>query len=347
MSPNCLDGLRTGSEWKRSAPPERLERDAICLRPARGSGLGRREEAPVNWQELETFLTLAEELHFGRTAERLHISSPRVSQMIKALERRIGAPLFERTSRQVVLTSFGRQLREELDPHHRGVLAALARVTDSARGLGGVLRLGFSSPLASELLMTIVEAFRAAYPDCDIHIREVHLSNRVTPLRNGDIDIQFIELPVDDPEIACGPVLLRDPCVLAVSSDHRLAGRETVSLEDLADEQLLMIEGMPGYFVDRHFPVSTPSGRPIRHVPITTYWQELLTLVAAGRGVTIAAAQGTRYYPRPNLVYIPFDDVAPFEYGLFWRADTASAKVLAFARTAQQVSSRLAGSGQS
>ncbi|GAB4583051.1 LysR family transcriptional regulator [Nocardia sp. IFM 10818] len=297
----------------------------------------------MNWQELETFLTLAEELHFGRTAERLHVSGPRVSQMIKALERRVGAPLFERTSRQVVLTSFGRQLRDELDPHHRGVLAALARVTDAARGLGGVLRLGFSSPLASELLMTVVEAFRSTYPTCEVHIREVHLSNRVSPLRSGEIDIQFIELPVDEPEIVRGPVLLRDPCVLAMPSDHRLAHRETVSLEDLADEQLLMIEGMPGYFVDRHFPVRTPSGRPVHHIPITTYWQELLTLVAAGRGVTIAAAQGTRYYPRPNLVYIPFDDVPPFEYGLFWRAETASAKVLAFARTAQQVSATLAG----
>ncbi|MFI6870313.1 LysR family transcriptional regulator [Nocardia sp. NPDC050406] len=296
-----------------------------------------RMEAPMNWQELETFLTLAEELHFGRTAERLHVSGPRVSQMIKALERRVGAPLFERTSRQVVLTSFGRQLREELDPHHRGVLEALARVTDSARGLGGVLRVGFSSPLASELLMTVVEAFRTTHPNCEIQIREVHLSDRINPLRNGEIDIQFIELPVDEPEIVCGPVLLRDPVVLAMSSEHRLAQRETVSLEDLADEHLLMIEGMPGYFIDRHFPVSTASGRPIRHVSTTTYWQELLALVAAGEGITIAAAQGTRYYPRPNLVYIPFDDLPPFEYGLFWRAETASAKVLAFAQTAQRV----------
>ncbi|WP_169789210.1 LysR family transcriptional regulator [Nonomuraea candida] len=299
----------------------------------------------MNWQELETFLTLAEELHFGRAAERLHMSRARVSQMTKALERRIGAPLFERTSRKVTLTPLGRQLRDDLRPHHHGVLEAVAKAADTARGTGGVLRVGFSSPLAGELVMTVVETFRERHPTCEVRIREVHLSDRHGPLRRGELDVQLVEFPIHEPDLTCGPALLRDPRVLAVSVDHRLAGRTTVSLEEVACENVLLVAGMPSYFRDWLIPERTPSGRPIRRSATVTYWQELLTLVAAGEGVTIAAAQGMRYYPRPNLVYIPFEDAPPLEYGLVWREAGVSARVLAFTRMALEVAAR-AGQGQ-
>ncbi|MFC9970096.1 LysR family transcriptional regulator [Spirillospora sp. NPDC127200] len=290
----------------------------------------------MNWQELETFLTLAEELHFGRAADRLHVSRARVSQMTKALERRVGGPLFERTSRQVTLTPLGRQLRDDLDPHHHGVLAALAKASDTARGTGGVLRVGFSSPRASERLMAIIETFRDEHPRCEVQIREVHLSDRFGLLRKGELDVQLIELPVDEPDVTVGPVLIRDPLVLVTSRSHRLADRAAVSLDDLADETLLMIDGMDECLRDWVFPQRTPSGRPVRRVTTTTYWQEMLALVAAGEGVTFATAQGARYYPRPNLAYIPVEDVPPLEYALLWREAAVTAKGLAFIRVAQR-----------
>ncbi|GAA3311283.1 LysR family transcriptional regulator [Nonomuraea dietziae] len=291
---------------------------------------------PVNWQELETFLTLAEELHFGRAADRLHVSRARVSQMTQALERRVGGTLFERTSRRVALTPLGTQLREDLDLHYQGVLEALANAADSAQGGGGVLRVGFSSPAASERVMRVVEAFRALHPRCEVQIREVHLSDRFGALRRGELDLQVVELPVEEPDLTVGPVLLRDRTVLAVSASHRLAGRRSISIEDLGGENLLVTHDLPGYFRARHMPDRTPAGRPIPHSTTTKYWQELLALVAAGEGVTIAAAQGARYYPRPNLVYVPFHDVAPFEYALMWRTASVSAKALAFTKVAAE-----------
>lgn len=295
----------------------------------------------MNWQELESFLALAEELHFGRAAERLHVSRARVSQMTKVLERRVGGPLFDRTSRRVSLTALGRQLLDDLGPHYHGILEALANATDTARGTSGVLRVGFSSPLASELVMTIVDTFRGEHPQCEVQIREVHLSDRFGQLRRGELDIQLIEMPVNEPDLVVGPVLLRDPMVLAVSSGHRLAGRTTVSIEDLAEDTVLVIDGMDGSFADWLIPKHTPSGRPIHHSTTTKYWQELLALVAAGEGVTIAAAQGARYYPRPNLVYIPIEDGRPIEYGLLWREAGVSAKGLAFTQVATRVSQSL------
>lgn len=288
----------------------------------------------MDWRELEAFLTLAEELHFGRTAERLHVSRARVSQMIKVLERRVGGPLFDRTSRRVTLTPIGRQLRQDLTPHYRGIHQAIAKAADAARGIGGVLRVGFSSPLASEMVMKIVNDFRVRHPDCEVQIREVHLSNPFGPLRRGDLDIQLTEFPVDEPDLSTGPVLFTDSKVLAVSSRHPLARRETVRVEDLADELVLFLSGLPDYFVDQLIPQRAPSGKPIRRSLTIQYWQELLTLVGAGKGVAVAVAQGARYYPRPDLVYIPIEDASPLGYGLVWRTAGVTLKSGAFAQMA-------------
>jgi DNA-binding transcriptional LysR family regulator len=89
--------------------------------------------------ELECFLLLAEELHFGRTAEKMRLSRARVSQLVQRLERRVGAPLFIRTSRRVALPSLGRQLRADLAPHHRCIEDALTRASAAARGIDTVL----------------------------------------------------------------------------------------------------------------------------------------------------------------------------------------------------------------
>lgn len=290
----------------------------------------------MNWQEIETFLALAEELHFGRTADRLLLSRARVSQMIQTLEGRVGAPLFERTSRRVSLTPLGTQLRDDLLPHHCGVLAAVAQVCDSARGIDGVLRVGFSSPLASKLLIAAGDAFRDCCPGCALDIREVPLSDRYRALRAGEVDLQLIEFPATEPDLVCGPVLLRDARVLAVSTRNPLSRRASVTIDDLVDETVLFIGGVPGYFLDHVVPAHTSGGAPIRRSATTASWQELLAHVAADAGVTVTAAQGIDYYPRPDLAYVPFTDAGPIEYGLQWRASGLSARAGAFVRTAVQ-----------
>ncbi|WP_333770679.1 LysR family transcriptional regulator [Streptomyces sp. IBSBF 2435] len=129
----------------------------------------------MDHSELDCFLVLAEELHFGRTATRLHLSRARVSQLIQKLERRVGAPLFTRTSRQVALTALGGRLRDDLAPHHRGIRDALARATASARGIDGVLHIGFSTPLAGEIVMRTTERLRGSHPELAVSVCEVPL----------------------------------------------------------------------------------------------------------------------------------------------------------------------------
>ncbi|NUS17670.1 MAG: LysR family transcriptional regulator, partial [Streptomyces sp.] len=101
--------------------------------------------------EIEAFLALAEELHFGRTAVRLRITTARVSQVIGKLERRVGAPLFERTSRSVSLTPIGRRLHEDLRPAFERLEAALATAVAAGRGVTGELRVGFVGAAAGRL----------------------------------------------------------------------------------------------------------------------------------------------------------------------------------------------------
>ncbi|WP_448320773.1 LysR family transcriptional regulator [Streptomyces sp. CO7] len=291
--------------------------------------------AVMERQEIEIFLTLAEELHFGRTAERVGVSQSRVSQTVARLERRIGARLFDRTSRQVALTPIGEQLRDDLAPAWRAVEEAVARATAAGRGITGSLRIGFSGAFTGHLLHSIAEAFGRRHPGVDVQIRQVQISDPYGPLRAGDVEVQITEPPVAEPDLTLGPVLVSQPRVLLMSSSHPLARREAVSLEDLAESTLLTVGGsVPRHWLDHHFPRQTPSGRPIPHGQAMTHWEDALSLVLAGKGVTPVAAAGAHYYSRPGLVFKPFTDAPGIDYAFVWPTGRETARLRAFVRVA-------------
>ncbi|MFG1948671.1 LysR family transcriptional regulator [Nonomuraea sp. NPDC048826] len=284
-------------------------------------------------RDIEIFLTLAEELHFGRTAERLHLTQARVSQSIKKQERRFGAALFNRTNRYVQLTEFGEQLRTDLVPGYRLIQHSVSHALARGQGLTGMLRVGFSTVWCGRLVLEAADAFQAEHPNCQVEIREVPLHDRFGALRAGQRDIQLTELPGEESDIVNGPVFFSHPRALVVPAGHRLAAEKTVSLEDLAGQPLIPLSGPPQYFADYHFPSHTPSGRPIARGPSAMVWEDAMNLVLAGRGVFPASAEAATYYARPGLAFVPFRDAPPVEYGLFWLADGESPKVQAFIKT--------------
>ncbi|MEV0639225.1 LysR family transcriptional regulator [Streptomyces sp. NPDC050619] len=285
--------------------------------------------------EFEAFLTLAEELHFGRTAERLHLSTARISQTIRNLERRVGAPLFNRTSRRVELTAIGRQLDEELRPTWALIAAALERAIDAGRGITGLLRVGFVDAAGGQLLVGATEVFRDRHPDCDVQIREARMSDVVRWLREAEVDVVLAGFPARDPGIAMGPVLVREARFLALPAGHRLARQASVSVEDMARIRILHVAGgVPDSWRDAHTPDTTPAGRPIEPGPSATTFQEALTLVGAGQGAFPVGAHARRYHARPDVTYLPFQDAPPMEWGLLWRADAETARVRAFSQAA-------------
>ncbi|WP_202121252.1 LysR family transcriptional regulator [Streptomyces sp. BA2] len=288
-------------------------------------------------QELETFLTLAEELHFGRTAERLLLSQARVSQTVKKLERKIGAPLFERTSRRVQMSPLGRQLYDDLAPLHLRMEAAVARAKDMARGVEGELTVAFLGSGAGSLTSAILETFRSRCPRCDVRMRETQVGDPLGALRGGEADVLFTCLPVEEPDLTVGPVVINEPRMLAMPLGHRFAGRESVSLEECAGETFFgAVNGAPAYWWDFHIPPRTPSGLPIRRGQSVAGFQELMTLVATGRGVSPVVASVEKYYSRPDITFVPLNDVPSADVALIWRtAAEGTPRIEAFVRAAR------------
>ncbi|MET9888646.1 LysR family transcriptional regulator [Streptomyces sp. NPDC006465] len=283
--------------------------------------------------EIEIFLTLAEELHFGRTAERLLITTGRVSQVIKKLERRIGGPLFERNSRSVRLTPIGRQLAADLVPLVAAMETALRRAADASRGVTGELRVAFLGEWTAPGLLRAVGLFGERHPHCRVDVREVQLSNSRASLVDGSIDVLLASFPFDG--MACGPALLRERRVLAVAAGHPLADEEQVSVEVLAEHPVVQYPAVTsaGFKRDRT-PDRTPSGRPVPKGPVGGSFSEMLTLVAMGRGVLPVGEHSRQYYPRPDVAYVPLQDAQPIERGLVWREGNSTERVREFVRAA-------------
>jgi DNA-binding transcriptional LysR family regulator len=184
--------------------------------------------------QAEAFLAVAEELHFGRAADRLYVSQPRVSRLIAALERQVGGVLFERTSRRVNLTPLGEQFRDELSAAYAQLQAALDHAKRAAREAAGELRIGFTNTTEGPALSRLVAVFEGRHPDSQVTLQEVPVTDVYTALRAGEIDVLIHWLVVHEPDLTPGPAIDRQDRVVAVAVSHPLASQETVSVEDLA-----------------------------------------------------------------------------------------------------------------
>jgi len=287
-------------------------------------------------REIEIFLALADELHFGRTAKRLFVSQARVSQTIAALERRFGVALFERTSRHVAMTSVGRQLRDDVRAGHELVLRGIATAVAAGRGVDDVLSVALEAPAVADLIVDFLDLFRRRRDSTHVRLLEATFADPLSELRAGEVDVLVTNRPVAEPDLVSGPVVLRERAVLAVAAGHRIAFRQEVSLDDLGDEVVLRAgRRAPPYWQDPPTGWSTSTGAVVHRGSPPATFQDLLGAVARGDGVCPVAAHATAYFARPTLAFVPFDATAPpIEWCLAWRRIGLSDTVRAFARTA-------------
>src|SRR5215475_2755445 len=219
----------------------------------------------VEFRELRIFLALTEELHFGRTAERLGISQPGVSEAVRVLESRLGVKVFERTSRRVRLTPAGEELKRNLVLALAALDQTLAETSELSHAVRGLLRVGFVLTTEGPALSRLIAAFRARYPGCEARLQEVETFDAYRALRRGDIDVLCNWLAVDEPDLTAGTAFASYQRALVVASTHRLARRQVVSVEDLAGEEVARLPPTtPPAVYDLLIPPRTPSGRPIR-----------------------------------------------------------------------------------
>ncbi|MFI5801224.1 LysR family transcriptional regulator [Streptomyces sp. NPDC051561] len=286
-------------------------------------------------RDIEIFLVLAEELHFGRSAERLHVSPARVSQAIRKQERALGAQLFERTSRNVRMTPVGDVLLRKLKPAYEGIQDALRDAAAVASRTADTLTLGVMGAQMHEMA-AILACFRARHPAVELRFKEVFFSDPFGPLRAGAVDTVTTWLPVREPDLHVGVVLREEPLNLMVAADHPLTRQKTVSTEALGDHVVPRLTGpAPDYWEFAVLPGRTPSGRPVRRGPAVTTFNEVLSAVAAGDAICTVPDMGRRYFAPKDVVHLTLSDAPPVRWALVWRTGGATPLLNAFAEAAK------------
>ncbi|WP_410812188.1 LysR family transcriptional regulator [Micromonospora sp. 067-2] len=268
----------------------------------------------VDLRDLRLFLVLCEELHFGRTAERLGLTTSRVSQTVRALERKLGDQrLFRRTSRMVELSEAGRALRAELVPAVAGLDRVLRTAAFRSRG-PGVVRVGLLNAASGvDLLSRAFKRFEATYPGATVQLSTTPFDDRLGPLRRREVDLAVTRLPLDQPDIIVGPVLsAADQRVVMLGRTHPFADRADLSIEDLADHTVRRPYGLTPEQAEATCPARTPSGRQIQFVdaPVDDN-AALLYLLARGRLVHPTVAPFAEHFQHPDVLVIPLRDLPP------------------------------------
>ncbi len=266
--------------------------------------------------ELRAFVTLAEQRHFGRTADLLHVTQPALTKQIKRLEERIGGALVVRGYRDVRLTEAGQLLL----PRARVVLqesaAALEAAQRAVRGELGMLRIGFGIASIQKLLPDVLKRFRAAYSGVEIRLREMTTADQVTALIRGQIEVGFVRLPVSDVRIAARP-LLRERLMVALAG--QAPWRARVGLASLAAEPFITIaRSTSASYHDHVIAVCHEAGFAPRIVQETSELFTMLMLVRAGMGVALAPSSATLRTP-PDIRFRPLTTpTAAWDIGLAW-----------------------------
>ncbi|MET9339489.1 LysR family transcriptional regulator [Nonomuraea sp. NPDC003804] len=284
----------------------------------------------MEFRELECFVVLSEELHFARAAERLYLSPGRVSQLVRALETRIGARLFDRTSRRVRLTPLGERFLADLRPAYDGLAIAVGRARSAARRVEGVLRVGFLGT-PTDVVTGTVREFERRHPACAVELVEVPMADPFGKLREGRVDLSFTLLPVDEPDLVTGTGLNKVPLKVALSPRHPLAGRARIGAEELAELPLVGLDGpAPRRWRELTAPATTPLGRPIPSAGTVSTSQEGLTLVALNRGAMLFCTPTAAYHGRDDITFVPVEGLPDSVLGLVWRKEGETASVRAF-----------------
>jgi len=192
----------------------------------------------VELRQLEAFVAVATELHFGRAARRLHIGQPTLSDMVRRLEREMGTPLLTRTTRRVALTGAGAELLERAKLILNEVAVAGAAVQRVAKGDAGTVRLGITPLVAPILAPHLASVLSDRAPDVELSIQRMWLFHLQQALVEGTIDVAITCGIVDDPPQVVSELLCGEPLLVSVRPGHRLSGKDGVALAELAEETL-------------------------------------------------------------------------------------------------------------
>ena len=283
----------------------------------------------MNLRDLRYFVALADLQHFGRAASACFVSQPTLSTQIRKLEDELGVALVERAPRKVMLTPAGREIAERA----RRIVGEVEQMREAARRSqdpeAGTVRLGIFPTLGPYLLPHVVPRIRTRFPKLELLLVEEKSDVLLARLREGRLDAGLLALPVHDEQLHA-EFLFEEPFLLAVPEQHPLASRDSLTLEDLADQRLLLLEDghcLRGHALD----VCQLAGSGEKTGFQATSLETLRQMVAANVGVTLLPTLAVKppVARSDNIRLLAFDDAQPSRrIAMVWRRSSAMAGFL-------------------
>ena len=293
----------------------------------------------INSSRVRYFVAVAEERHFGRAAEKLHMSQPPLSQQIQLLEKELGTQLLTRTTRRVELTEAGQILyagaKRALDQLDQAILHA-QRVQ---QGEAGLLRVGFVSTAAFQLLSDVLRAFRQRYPQATLELFHLTSAQQAAAFEARTIDVGFLrDPPGGNVQVE---VMDKDPLIVALPVKHPLAKRKSISMRALKDEPFVMWDRQQTAGIARTIlDLCARQGfQPTIALEVTNP-PAMLSLVASGVGVAIVPLSAMHL--RPEAIALrPLDDRNAYSpMALAWRRDNTRQLLPRFVALVREICDR-------
>jgi DNA-binding transcriptional LysR family regulator len=273
----------------------------------------------MEFKQVQTFITLAETLHFGQAAENLRIAQPHVSRRIKQLEEELDVVLFDRNRRNVRLTEAGAVFLGEARKLMKDADVARERTRQSALGKRGRLNISLIGSAMLGSLPAILDDFRRRYPDVQLTFREMGSTEQLDALDHQIADIAFFHPPIRGVGAYDHVLLEREPLLAVLPAKHALAGKKKIRLAELADDPWVMFpreNSIPIY--DRIIALCHRAGFSPNIVQEAGPVPTRLGLVAAGFGVHLVH-RAWETMPYPGVVYLPIEPTATVGLSCYWR----------------------------
>lgn len=276
-------------------------------------------------KQIRCFLALAEELHFNRAAERLHMTQSPLSRQIQMLERDLDVMLFRRTSRSVELTPAGDVFYQEAKALLLHLNDAIKKTQQAATGISGPITIGHTAASTYALLPSVIELAKKHLSGVDLVLQEMLTLEQIEALRSRRIDLGFLRPPVSFSGIS-GARIFREPLVLAAPADHSLSTKETISMQDLDGQPFISYPPVKGsYFYQLLGGLFQIAGVAPNFVQYTYQPHSILAMVSAGIGIAIVPQAATNL-KLENVVFrsMPMTPAVHAELHLAWRTDDES-----------------------
>lgn len=288
-------------------------------------------------RHLRYFIAVAEELHFSKAAEKLHIAQPPLSQQIQQLEAELGVKLFHRkTKRQVQLTEAGKVFLQEAYQLMVQLETAVALTQRTGRGETGKLRIGFTSLVIYDLLPLILRRFREQFLEVEIELLELTTSQQEQALRDSLIHVGFAHPPLEDDTLSY-ECIHKETLVVAMSSTNSLAQTEYISVRSLLSQPLIMFPRYlaPGLY-DRIMSLFQQTNFSPNITQEAIQMQTIIGLVSAGMGVAITPSS-LQNLQRSGVIYRPIlEEVPLIETAVIWQQDSLTPIVENFLKCIQE-----------